>query len=66
MNVEIVKNSAPFYGEKKSHSFIFIIITNFIINLSFSFGELIKTIMIFRRVTRGENCYYFVELLTGV
>lgn len=53
-------------AKKKSHSFIFIIITNFIINLSFSFGELIKTIMIFRRVTRGENCYYFVELLTGV
>lgn len=49
---------------KKKKSFIYF--TNFIINLSFSFGELIKTIMIFRRVTRGENCYYFVELLTGV
>lgn len=31
------------------------------------FGKLIRTIiMIFRRVTRGENCYYFVELLTCV
>lgn len=31
------------------------------------FGKLIRTIiMIFRRVTCGENCYYFVELLTCV
>lgn len=48
-------------GDKSFLSKMFIFI-----NLPFSFGKLIKTIMIFRRVTRGENCYYFVELLTRV